>query len=297
LLRHATQTHRVHLLCLHDAPVCLAQWRAVNDIVDRIVLESSSLMGGPTPNTSRVVNVWQRDTSYDAALATHPMWRRQLQIARAARRFADLPLSVDVQSRHANATARLCDRVFVTCARDAMRIDTNAITILPQAIDLPYFDRLLRDESQPTLAIHTGQPGRSRAARQRFVHRIWPKVRAAVPQAQLGDVRSASVVVAPGTSGQGARWSTMQAMAMARAVVATHDAAVDIGARHGEELLLARHDRDWVDHCVEALRSTTCRIALASRARRFIETHHRIAVDGRPLFAAAGAPASLAHAA
>jgi len=309
LLRHAAQTHRVHLLCLHDAPVCLAQWRAVNDIVDRIVLESPSLRGGPTSNASRVIDVWQHDTRYDAALATHAMWDRQLQAVRAGQRFADLQFAVDVKSRRVNRTARLCDRVFVASACDAMKIDADAITILPQAVDLPYFEPASCEPSQPKLAIHTDGRRIHKAARQWFVQRIWPKVRAAVPQAVLEpaapdhasthmvELNAASVVVAPSTSPQGARWSTMRAMAMARAVVATHDAAVDIGARHGEELLLAGSDRDWVEHCVEALRSASCRIALAERARLFIETHHRIHTDSRLLFAAAATEVPLAKAA
>jgi hypothetical protein len=79
--------------------------------------------------------------------------------------------------------------------------------------------------------------------------------------------------------------------------VATHDVAADIGARHGEELLLASSDGDWVDHCVEALRSASCRLALAERARRFIETHHGIHAEARLLFAAVSASAPLAKAA
>lgn len=94
LLKLASQSHRVHLACLMDRPVQLAQWRAIHALADRLVIERKApwraiaarcvrTWHGPAGDELAVgealrasVDVWLDERPYDALVCTHPlMWR------------------------------------------------------------------------------------------------------------------------------------------------------------------------------------------------------------------------------
>ncbi len=97
----------------------------------------------------------------------------------------------------------------------------------------------------------------------------------------LAPLWAASVVAVPDAEPATARLPVLQAMALCRPVVAPEPAVRNLGARHSEHLLLIHRTDQWVQHCVELLRSASARLQLAQGARDFVERHFSIEQTGR----------------
>jgi glycosyltransferase involved in cell wall biosynthesis len=137
-------------------------------------------------------------------------------------------------------------------------------------------------------------------AAERLVREIFPRVLERVPSARLWivgpnppstlgqhrgveitgevpDVRPyldrASVVVAPLRLGGGMRVKVAEALAAGKAVVATPLAAEGLGARNGDQLLLAEDSQAITDAAAGLLLDPARRAALASRARAWAKEH------------------------
>jgi glycosyltransferase involved in cell wall biosynthesis len=137
-------------------------------------------------------------------------------------------------------------------------------------------------------------------AAERLVWEIFPRVRARAPAAVLrivgpnppphlgrhpgveitGEVPDvgphldrASVVVAPLRLGGGMRVKVAEALAAGKAVVATPLAAEGLGARDGDQLLLADDSDAIADVAAELLLDPARRAALATRARTWASEH------------------------
>jgi glycosyltransferase involved in cell wall biosynthesis len=137
-------------------------------------------------------------------------------------------------------------------------------------------------------------------AAERLVREIFPRVRQRAPEARLRivgpnpppglgrhagveitgevpDVRPyldrASVVVAPLRQGGGMRVKVAEALAAGKAVVATALAAEGLGARHGEQLLLADDSEAIAEAAATLLLDPAQRAALGSRARAWAMEH------------------------
>jgi glycosyltransferase involved in cell wall biosynthesis len=87
-------------------------------------------------------------------------------------------------------------------------------------------------------------------------------------------VAAASVVVAPLRYGSGARQKILEAWAMERAVVATTVGAEGLGARDGEDLLLADGTQRLAEAVVRVLRDTAARDRLRGPGRRIVLERH-----------------------
>jgi len=173
--------------------------------------------------------------------------------------------------------------------------------VLPEAVDLDFFDLAVRaaagmesNPAGPVVVLHTDQR-QKRWARRWFMHRVWPEVKRAVPDAAvlfsgpepggvtMRQLQSASIVASPVRDSTQTLWPVLQAMAAARPVIAGPRTLDQLDARHGEHLLIPLKDKDWVTHCVESLRDAAVRLQLARGARTFVETHCRIDNTGDPL--------------
>lgn len=176
--------------------------------------------------------------------------------------------------------------------RDTLSAVANDVLHLPRAVDLSWFntasanDMMFDATASPTLMLHANENRRAgKATWEWFAHHVWRKVKQAVPNAQwskpsvamgssLDSIRNASVIVSPLVDpGQG-QWAALQSMAMRRPVIASAAAVAELGVRHGEHLLMSCKPADWVELCVESLRSASVRLKLAQAGRAFVESHY-----------------------
>lgn len=178
--------------------------------------------------------------------------------------------------------------------------DRGRMVLLPHTIDLSRFELAVPPEPPeeagggmgdgrvppPRLVVHADWSHRpARWALGRFTRRVWPEVKRAVPEAQLchtdaasppealHTLQEASVVVSTVADPDTARVPILQAMAMRRAVIAPLSAADQLGARHGEHLLLTRSVDEWAQLCIQSLRSASMRLELSRGAREFVERY------------------------
>jgi sugar transferase (PEP-CTERM/EpsH1 system associated) len=137
------------------------------------------------------------------------------------------------------------------------------------------------------------------AAVERFARRVMPAIRAEVPTARfhvvgrrpaprvaaldgqagthvsgaVDDVRpwlaAADLVVVPLEIARGVQNKLLEAMAMARPVIASPEAATGIGARDGVELAIAADDAAFAARAVALLAAPDAREAMGGAARRF----------------------------
>ena len=311
MMRLAGRDAEVYLACLHDGPVNLRQWRALQPHVRRTVIETRTL--------SAAVDLWSREHGFDAVLCGHPaLWPLTAELGPATR-ICDMRAPASVlherlaegrlllrrtwhrhqAARHRRIEQRVageCDLLTTNHADHLHRLAATAghPVVVADSVDL---DRIalahldddglpLRDATGPTpaLCLHTGlRDATARRLDDWFRQRIWPKVRRQAADARLVRVGPAasgiaatptgrsSVVVCARRSPDQACLPLLQTMALGRPVIARDRVAADIGARHGEHLLAAQHDADWVRLCVESLRSASLRLHLARGARTFVE--------------------------
>jgi len=138
-----------------------------------------------------------------------------------------------------------------------------------------------------------------------FAREVWPSIRAKHPQAEfrivgrspapevrrlaelpgvkvLGtvpDVRpfvaSAAAAVIPLRLARGIQNKVLEALALARPVVAAPPALAALGTIPGEHLLRAETPAEWVAACERLLTDHALGNALGAAGRRFVEEHHR----------------------
>ena len=140
------------------------------------------------------------------------------------------------------------------------------------------------------------------AAAERLADRIFPLVRASVPETRLTivganppislrnreaegvmvtgevpDVRpfvdAAAIVVVPIDRGGGMRVKIAEALAAGKAVVATPRAVDGFDVSSGQQLLVAQSDQDLADACLLLLRDPKLRAELGTRARAWALEH------------------------
>jgi sugar transferase (PEP-CTERM/EpsH1 system associated) len=205
--------------------------------------------------------------------------------------------------------AGVADGVLLTTEAEAAlyrrRVGAAPVTVIPNGVDLEYFTVDGEPDEQPTV-VFTGvlnyRPNVQGIAW--FVEHVWPLVRQQVADAQLrivgmgagravhalgqnpgvrvvgavDDVRPevtrAAVSVAPLHVARGIQNKILEAMAMARAVVATHDAATGINCRFGEHLLVADQADRFAGSVVRLLKDRSEQERIGQAARRYVEHHH-----------------------
>jgi sugar transferase (PEP-CTERM/EpsH1 system associated) len=138
-----------------------------------------------------------------------------------------------------------------------------------------------------------------------FADEIWPRLREQRPEARflmigrrpvqtverlsgssgielhadVPDVRPlvgrASVAVAPLRIARGVQNKVLEALAMAKAVVASPQALAGISAKPGIHLLSANSSTDWVEHILHLWRDDSMRARFGKAGRSFVEKNHR----------------------
>lgn len=140
------------------------------------------------------------------------------------------------------------------------------------------------------------------AAAERLANRVFPRVRAMLPEARLtivgpnppsflggresegitvtgevSDVQpfmdSAAAVVAPLDRGGGMRVKVGEALAAGKAVVASPRAVEGFDVTSGEQLLVAESDDEFANSCLTLLRDPALRATLGARARAWSMQH------------------------
>lgn len=153
-----------------------------------------------------------------------------------------------------------------------------------------------------------------------FVREVWPLLRERCPQAQLAlvgrrpaaavtelaavpgvevigqvpdvrpHVRAASVVVVPLRLARGVQNKVLEALAMARATVASPAALCGVRAQPGKHLLSAETPAEWVEAVMRLFNDPALRADLGTAARRYVEEQHRWERSLEPLAGLIGLP-------
>ena len=149
-------------------------------------------------------------------------------------------------------------------------------------------------ERHPDAVFHIVGRAPVRALRQhdgRAGVRVWGEVPDTRPF-----LAGAHAVLAPLTIARGVQNKVLEAMAMARPVVASREAATGIDAEHGRDLMVARDDAAFVDRVLAVLDDGD---ALGLRARRRVVETHGWATKLAPLAGLVGraSPQPVSHAA
>ena len=179
-------------------------------------------------------------------------------------------------------------------------------TVATNGVDLDYFAPVPADAPTVPACAFVGAldylPNTDAAVS--FAREVWPAVRARVPDAefhvvgrkptaevvrlgelpgvvvvgQVPDVRPyvarAAVAVVPMRLSRGLQNKVLEAMAMAKPVVAAPPALAALAAVPGRDLLCANSPAEWADAVAGLLGDPARRRELGASARRFVEAHH-----------------------
>jgi len=176
---------------------------------------------------------------------------------------------------------------------------------LPNGVDLDYF-RPARQSPQPKRCVFVGAldyPPNIDGIGW-FCREVWPHVRSAHPEATLAivgrqpvpavqrlgaiagvevvgsvpDVRphvaAASVAVVPLRIARGIQNKVLEALAMAKPVIATPAALEGLDVTAGEHVLSADPPSEWVSSLETLFRDSHLRAQLGAAGREFVEMHH-----------------------
>jgi glycosyltransferase involved in cell wall biosynthesis len=252
-------------------------------------------LAGALPGMLRVVTI------HEPAVHLRESLSLRREGLRAAHRIDAL-----AATRQERRVLSLADAAVVFTERDRRTLAATLpaatlLAIIPLGWDVPLHALDPVGASPPTLAfIGSFRHPPNVDAALTLARRILPLVRAARPDAILqivgerppselralagdsvevaADVRDvtpyldrAAVVVAPIAIGGGTRVKLLEALAAGKAVVASPRAAEGLGARAGEELLVAEGDAGTASAIIRLLEDEPARRALAERARAWAE--------------------------
>lgn len=203
------------------------------------------------------------------------------------------------------AVWRTFDGVSVTSRRDLSIVQAHApqarCIISPNGVDLDEFTPPARAPEPDTVIFVGAHNYFPNADGLRFFFaEIWPLILAARPSVRLrvvgppppadivaqqppnvtfegyvtdivAEVGRAAIAIAPLRIGGGTRLKIVEAMALARPVVATSIGAEGIEVQHGRDLLLADEPRDFANALLHLLAKPVEAAALGLRGRRLVE--------------------------
>ena len=269
---------------------------------DAVVASSSALvpyLRDPAfRDVPKVVDLIDVDSQkwLDFASASKPpkRWLYRLEAARVRKLEQGLAKAVQTASVVSRAEADVYDAFT----------HPGAATVATNGVDLEYFAPR-GVEQQPALAFVGALdylPNEDAAVW--FARGMWPAIRAKFPNVefriigrnptpavralaalpgvnlvgQVPDVRpfvaSASVVVVPLRLARGVQNKVLEAMAMAKAVVAAPASLAALQTVSGTHLLSASTTAEWIDSVCALLADPLRRQALGGAARRYVEEHH-----------------------
>jgi sugar transferase (PEP-CTERM/EpsH1 system associated) len=209
-------------------------------------------------------------------------------------------------ARYERALCAEVDQAMVVSPRDRQAIgDFPNLRLVPNAVDLEAFP-FTREGRARERVVFTGNMGyfpNVDAARW-LAAEVWPRVRAVRPEARLSIVgarparavralgerpgievtgyvddvgrylREATVAVAPMRTGAGQQFKVLEAMASGAPLAATPAEAEQVGARSGQDLLVAEDAAGFADAVLALLRDPSLAERLARSARRLVERHY-----------------------
>ena len=232
---------------------------------------------------------------YGARLPLHKRWVYRLEGTRLR--------------QHELSAARRANRSVVATQEEAALLHSFApwapITVIPNGVDLDYFNPARVPATNPTIAF-TGAMDYfpNIDAVTHFCAEVFPSVRQKVPGARflivgkspvpavrrlaqapgvtvtgtVPDVRpfmsQATVCVAPLRVARGVQNKVLEAMAMGLPVVATTKAHEGLEAKPGEHLFVEDAPHTFADTVSNLLVNPERRASVGRAARSFVETHH-----------------------
>ena len=260
------------------------------------------------PNLERVL--WDRGVKrrfvldlYDVETITRsrmlrmtpgPSWRRRL--------FERLDL-LRVKAYQAKVLAR-STRFFVCSRQDQARFPGDKAVVIPNGATVPISPLPEEGDGRTILAVGLLSYEPNVDALRFFVREIFPRIRAALPDAHLlvvgrdptpevlslhdgrtievaGSVpsmepyyRRATISVVPLRVGGGTRLRILESFAMGRAVVSTGIGCEGLEAVRGEHLLVADEAPLFAEACITLLREPARRHTLAGAARSLVEQEY-----------------------
>jgi glycosyltransferase involved in cell wall biosynthesis len=196
---------------------------------------------------------------------------------------------------------RLAQRTFVCSEPDrrylARLVGGGRVQTVPNSVSFPALPAA--DETEPLVLFVGSMASRPNAqAVDSLIHSIWPRVRAAMPDARLAIIgqgaeltasypprdpsvsflgfvddlaawyRRARVVCCPIYHGSGTRVKIIEAAAHRKAVVSTPMGAEGLSFVDGEEIVLRKAPTDLASACVELLRDPSAASRLGAQARQ-----------------------------
>jgi sugar transferase (PEP-CTERM/EpsH1 system associated) len=214
--------------------------------------------------------------------------------------------------RYERRIVRTADAIIAVSEADAKAIQQLVpeanVTVVPNGVALDYYQEAedyapLKD--RPALVFTGKMDFRPNVdAILWFTSRVWPRLRAEMPQIHLyvvgkdphprlatiarepgititgfvPDIRpyiaGADVYIVPLRIGGGTRLKVLEALAMGKAIVSTTVGCEGIGLRSGQEALLADTPQDFAAAVLTLLTDKEQRQALAAAARQIAATHY-----------------------
>lgn len=275
--------------------------------IDTIVVFSGQ-MGQFIPNgfTGRVViDLCDVDSAKFEAYAEDGRFPRSWIDSREGRLLAAIEESLAAAADHTLLVSEAEAQLFRT--RIGARQDVS-ISALRNGIDADFFDPQATEPHSELVKsagphfLFTGQMDYAPnvAGCKRVIERLLPAIRAKLPQAQfhivgrapvagliaqdgkdgvrvwgeVPDIRpflaGADIVLTPLEIARGIQNKVLEAMAMARPVLLTPEAATGIDVVDGEHFALAQSDEDLIDRAVSMIANRSGTLAMAAAARRYV---------------------------
>jgi sugar transferase (PEP-CTERM/EpsH1 system associated) len=279
----------------------LRKWSAETKF-DAVVTSSSALapyLQSIAPkDVPAVVDLIDVDSQkwLDFAAASRPpkKWLYRLEAARVRKLEKSLAGTVRAAAVVSRAEAQVYDSFT----------HVGAATVATNGVDLDYFAPVACEEQLACAFVGALDYLPNVDAAVWFARDIWPAIRAQFPAAefriigrkpapavralaslpgvnlvgQVPDVRpfvaSSSVVVVPLRLARGVQNKVLEAMAMAKAVVAAPPSLAALNTEPGVHLLAAAGPRDWVSGVSELFHDAKARREIGAAARKYVEQHH-----------------------
>ena len=235
------------------------------------------------------------------------IWRRHAEVASNPVSRWYFGLQHARMAHYERAACRAADHVVAVSEHDARifreRYGVTSVSDVPTGVDIQYFDPAPFAARVPGRLVFTGSMDWMPNADgiTWFTEQVWPRVRAAKPDAtftvvgrnppaavqalatpgsgievtgSVPDVRpylgAGSAFVVPLRIGGGTRLKIYEAMAMECPIVSTTVGAEGLPVKHEEHLRLADEAADFAAQCVELLDRTELAHAMAQRAARYV---------------------------
>ncbi len=239
-----------------------------------------------------------RATRTPVALFQHnvesALWNRQQEHEPHPVKRLAFKLEAAKMLRYERAAVRRFDHVIAVSERDRdimkAMTDESRISVVPTGVDLSQFQAAAGTSATEPLVVFLGSMDweANIDAVEYFCREIWPRVRAAAPDARfrivgrnphrrvqrlacesidvtgtvpsvIEHLREAAVVVVPLRMGGGTRLKIYEAMAMGKAVVSTSIGAEGLDVHHGHDILLADTAETFADSTIALLRDRESR--------------------------------------